>query len=140
VPTLSDPPGPAGDAQPSAPRPGGGAARTMLWSAICAFLVAGALYGPLKMATRDSGGGTARGERVSMAGVRFSPGTLLVERGTEVVFVNDDNLPHTVSAENGSVESGTLKPGDTFRLLVDGRLDYFCAIHPSMTASVDILA
>ena len=82
-----------------------------------------------------SGGG---GGTVKMAGLSFSPGTLTVARGTTVVFDNDDTAPHTVTARSGGVDSGVLDPGKQFSLVVTDGFDYFCSIHPSMTAKIAV--
>ena len=80
-----------------------------------------------------AGGGT-----VKMAGLSFAPGTLTVARGTTVVFDNDDTAPHTVTARSGGVDSGVLDPGKLFSLTVTEGFDYFCSIHPSMTAKIAV--
>jgi plastocyanin len=79
------------------------------------------------------GGGTVR-----MAGLSFAPGTLTVARGATVVFDNDDTAPHTVTARSGGVDSGVLDPGKQFSLAVTDGFDYFCSIHPSMTAKIAV--
>jgi plastocyanin len=73
---------------------------------------------------------------VKMAGLAFAPGTLTVARGATVVFDNDDTAPHTVTARSGGVDSGVLDPGRQFRLTVTDGFDYFCKVHPSMTAKI----
>ena len=75
---------------------------------------------------------------VKMAGLSFAPGTLTVARGTTVVFDNDDTAPHTVTARSGGVDSGVLDPGKQFSLAVTDGFDYFCSIHPSMTAKIAV--
>jgi plastocyanin len=82
-------------------------------------------------APAGGGGGT-----VKMAGLSFAPGTLTVARGTTVVFDNDDTAPHTVTARSGGVDSGVLDPGRQFSLAVTDGFEYFCSIHPSMTARI----
>jgi plastocyanin len=84
-------------------------------------------------AAAGAGGGT-----VKMAGLSFAPGTLTVARGTTVVFDNDDTAPHTVTARSGGVDSGVLDPGRQFSLAVTDGFEYFCSIHPSMTAKIAV--
>jgi plastocyanin len=91
-----------------------------------------AAEGPRPVAAA-AGGGT-----VKMAGLSFAPGTLTVARGTTVVFDNDDTAPHTVTARSGGVDSGVLDPGKQFSLAVTDGFDYFCSIHPSMTAKIAV--
>jgi len=89
--------------------------------------------GAQPVAAAGGGGGT-----VKMAGLSFAPGTLTVARGATVVFDNDDTAPHTVTARSGGVDSGVLDPGKQFSLVVTDGFDYFCSIHPSMTAKIAV--
>jgi plastocyanin len=84
------------------------------------------------------GAGAAAGGTVKMAGLAFAPGTLTVAKGATVVFDNDDTAPHTVTARSGGVDSGVLDPGKQFRLTAAESFDYFCQIHPSMTAKIAV--
>jgi plastocyanin len=83
-------------------------------------------------------GGGGAGGTVKMAGLAFAPGTLTVARGSTVVFDNDDTAPHTVTARSGGVDSGVLDPGRQFSVAVTDGFDYFCSIHPSMTAKIAV--
>ena len=85
-----------------------------------------------------AGAGGGAGGTVKMAGLAFAPGTLTVARGSTVVFDNDDTAPHTVTARSGGVDSGVLDPGRQFSLVVSDGFDYFCSIHPSMTAKIAV--
>jgi plastocyanin len=85
-----------------------------------------------------AGGGGGAGGTVKMAGLAFAPGTLTVPRGSTVVFDNDDTAPHTVTARSGGVDSGVLDPGRRFSTTVTDSFDYFCSIHPSMTAKIAV--
>ena len=76
---------------------------------------------------------------VKMRGLKFAPATLTVRKGATVTFDNDDVAPHTVTeADDGEIDSGLLNPGQSFDLVVDEPLEYFCAVHPSMKASVEL--
>ena len=92
-----------------------------------------AAEGAQPVAAAGGGGGT-----VKMAGLSFAPGTLTVARGATVVFDNDDTAPHTVTARSGGVDSGVLDPGRQFSVTVTDGFDYFCSIHPSMTAKIAV--
>jgi len=78
------------------------------------------------------------GGTVRMAGLAFAPAGLTVARGSTVVFDNDDTAPHTVTARSGGVDSGVLDPGRQFSVTVTNGFDYFCSIHPSMTAKIAV--
>jgi plastocyanin len=75
---------------------------------------------------------------VVMEKLSFSPQTLTVRRGAEVVFDNSDVAPHTVTADEGDQDSGVVDPGSAYRLTVNEPFAYHCAIHPSMTAKVEL--
>lgn len=87
-------------------------------------------------AQEDAAAGGGGGNVVGMAGLRFEPATLTVARGTTVVFDNDDTAPHTVTARSGGTDSGVIDPGNNFSLVAAESFDYFCSIHPSMTAKL----
>jgi plastocyanin len=82
--------------------------------------------------------GAAAGGTVKMAGLAFAPGTLTVAKGSTVVFDNDDTAPHTITARSGGVDSGVLDPGRQFSVSITDGFEYFCSIHPSMTAKIAV--
>ena len=85
----------------------------------------------------------AKGESKSVAieGFAFSPRTVKVSVGDTIKWSNGDAAPHTVTAKSGGdVDSGTLAQGASFELTPDqaGTIEYFCAIHPSMTGTIEV--
>jgi plastocyanin len=87
-------------------------------------------------AAQERAGAGGGGNAVTMAGLKFQPGTVTVAKGTTVVFVNDDTAPHTVTARSGGTDSGVIDPGKRFTLVAAASFDYVCSIHPSMTAKL----
>ena len=63
-----------------------------------------------------------------------------MEPGATVTWVNLGRHPHTVTSFDGQFDSGTLMPGDSYKVkfIGHGTLRYYCAIHPSMTGSVSV--
>jgi len=61
----------------------------------------------------------------------FSPEFLRVNINNTVVWVNDDNVVHTVTSPSGKFDSGDIPPGSTFRYYFDntGNYDYYCKYH-----------
>src|SRR5687768_15115990 len=61
----------------------------------------------------------------------FDPKELKITRGTEVTWVNQDDVQHTVTADDEAFDSKELDEGDEFseRFLEDGEFDYHCTIH-----------
>jgi plastocyanin/uncharacterized cupredoxin-like copper-binding protein len=80
------------------------------------------------------------GDAVAIQGFAFEPQDLSVAPGTEVTWTNEDPEAHTVTAEDGSFDSGPIEPGRAFSVRVDasGRVTYVCQIHPSMTGSLRV--
>ena len=68
----------------------------------------------------------------------FSPAEIRIGKGTEVIWKNSDGVEHTVSATDGSFESGTLGPKDEYKKRFDtpGTYSYHCEMHPSMAGSI----
>jgi plastocyanin len=76
--------------------------------------------------------------RVAVQGMRFGSGTLTVTPGTTVEWVMRDQMPHTVTADSGAFDSGTLSAGGTFSHTFDepGTHTYYCKLHPNMRGTV----
>jgi plastocyanin len=68
----------------------------------------------------------------------FGPRTLKVEVGTKVIWTNHDVSSHTVTFDDGSVESGELVPGDSyeFTFTTPGTYNYHCSMHPELMKAV----
>ncbi len=127
-------------------------ARRLLWVGIVIGYLVLAIAGPVAMVRANrpaesaeaapAGGAPAAGASaagapvVSMENIAFAPETLTVRPGTEVLFENRDVAPHTVTAEALGIDSGTINPGRSFKLVVNQSLDYICTIHPSMKAKI----
>ena len=88
--------------------------------------------------TDEAGSGDA--DDIAIADFTFAPADLEVAQGTEVTWSNDDPAPHTVTAEDGSFDSGTLEPGQTFSVSVpdNGLVTYRCEIHPDMVGTITV--
>ena len=72
----------------------------------------------------------------------YSINDLMVELGTTVTWTNNDpSMPHTVTAVDGSFDSGQLSAGQTFSFTFDkpGEFEYFCTLHPWMRAKVEVM-
>jgi plastocyanin len=72
----------------------------------------------------------------------FGPRTLKVKVGTTVIWTNHDVTSHTVTFDDGSVNSGELKPGDNyeFTFSTPGTFNYHCSMHPGqMNAVIEVV-
>lgn len=77
----------------------------------------------------------------------FTPSTVTIDIGGEVVWINDDMLLHTVTSgspegggPDGVFDSGPIGPGSTFtfRFTEAGEYTYYCILHPWLTATVEV--
>jgi plastocyanin len=77
---------------------------------------------------------------VSIQDYFFDPADAAVDPGSTITWTNRGDDPHTVTADDGSFDSGVLNPGDSFTVTFSGSgtLTYHCEIHPSMVGSVTI--
>lgn len=68
----------------------------------------------------------------------FGPGTLTVPAGTTVIWINRDDIPHTVVSTEGVFKSKVLDTDEKFSFTFGkaGSYPYFCSIHPKMTGKV----
>jgi plastocyanin len=69
----------------------------------------------------------------------FGPASITVPAGTDITWVNRDDIPHTVVSEDKTTfKSHPLDTDEKFSFKFDkpGTYTYFCSIHPKMTAKV----
>lgn len=68
----------------------------------------------------------------------FMPADITVSAGTTITWVNHDDVPHTVRNNDGTIKSKALDTDEKFSMTFDkpGTYEYFCSIHPKMTAKV----
>jgi len=76
--------------------------------------------------------------QVKIDNFSFSPQELNVAVGTKVTWINRDDIPHTVTSTEDKFKSKALDTDDQFTFTFDtpGTYEYYCSIHPKMTAKV----
>ncbi len=81
-----------------------------------------------------------RSYTVSIRGGAFTPAKLTIRAGDTVVWVNGDDRDHTVTAVDGSFNSGNIGPGGSFtvRFAKPGNISYSCTLHPRMRGTVSV--
>ena len=113
---------------------------------VSSFLTAVALAGALLLAgpldsTVHAQQPAPTAAEVKVDNFSFSPATLTVAVGTTVTWTNQDDIPHTVvdaDATPPGYRSKALDTDDSYSHVFDkpGTYEYFCSIHPKMTAKV----
>jgi plastocyanin len=74
----------------------------------------------------------------SIQQLAYAPARIEVPAGTTIVWTNRDPVAHTVTAEDGSWDSGLIQPGATWRRTFDrpGTYPFICTPHPFMKGVV----
>jgi plastocyanin len=73
-----------------------------------------------------------KGHTIAIQDFSYDPDPVRAEAGQAVVWENYDEVPHTVTAKDGSWDSGTLAQGDAVIMVFDqpGTYAYICLLHP----------
>jgi plastocyanin len=69
----------------------------------------------------------------------FKPATLTVKRGTKVVWINDDDVPHLIVSTEGKFKSSPLLDTNgrfSATPTAPGTYKYFCSLHPQMQGTI----
>ena len=71
---------------------------------------------------------------VVIDGFAMKPPSITVKQGDIVEWRNDDPVPHTATAKEAGLDSGSIAPGATYRFTATkkGRFGYICTFHPIM--------
>ncbi|HEV2127068.1 MAG TPA: cupredoxin domain-containing protein [Thermomicrobiales bacterium] len=82
-------------------------------------------------ATPAAAGGEAA---VTIVDFSFDPAEIEVAVGTTVTWTNEDSVPHTATAEDGTFDTGALNQGESGSHTFDtpGEYPYICSFHPNM--------
>jgi amicyanin len=88
---------------------------------------------------KTSTGGGVAADTVHIAQLKFQTDTVRIEAGQSVRWINDDEVPHTVTFAEGAIaSSGELRGGQAFTVRFDrpGIYPYTCTPHPFMRGVV----
>ena len=75
---------------------------------------------------------------VSIKNFQFVPGSIVVDAGATVTWINEDKAQHIIKSDSGLFESNSLENGGMYQYTFEnaGEYDYHCSIHPSMQGKV----
>ena len=79
--------------------------------------------------------------KIVIGNFTFNPPKLQIPRNTTVIWVQNEEISHIISALDGSFKSEMLLKGDTFSFTFTkaGTYEYKCAIHPAMTGKIVVI-
>jgi plastocyanin len=82
------------------------------------------------------------GPSVKIDNFVFGPEALTVTVGTTVTWINQDDIPHTVVANDKSFKSRVMDTDErfSFTFTKPGEFGYFCSLHPHMVGKVIVKA
>lgn len=131
--------------------------RVSITLAICtigAIVAVGALFLPARQTstatpapvaaaadtTGQSAPAAAAAQTVSIENFSFG-GATTVSPGEQITVSNVDSAPHTMTANDGSFDTGILNSGSTATLTMPttpGTYQFFCSLHPSMVSTITV--
>lgn len=76
--------------------------------------------------------------QVKIDNFSYAPREITVAAGTTVVWINRDDVPHTVTSNDDKFGSKALDTDDQFSFTFKnpGKYEYYCSVHPKMTGTV----
>lgn len=86
----------------------------------------------------DSGGGTVA---LTASNLAFEPSDLSAAAGDTIEFTNDDDAPHTFTADDAGIDESVDAGGSASISLADvepGSYDFVCTIHPEMKGTLEV--
>jgi plastocyanin len=122
-------------------------AKKLAASAAALLLLLGAACGG-----DDDGGSTDEGAQtesegsggsveLTAANFAFEPSDLSAAVGDTIEFTNDDDAPHTFTADDAGIDENVDAGGSTSIDLADvepGTYDFVCTIHPQMKGTLEV--
>jgi plastocyanin len=99
------------------------------------MLASGALQPHSVTAAQEKPGTTT----VTIDNFSFAPMQLEIKAGTEVTWINKDDVPHTVVSDDHKLfKSRALDTDEKFSFTFKdpGTYEYFCSVHPKMTGKI----
>jgi plastocyanin len=98
------------------------------------LLISGAMDGSFSTAAQEQ----PAAKEVTIDNFSFGPMELTIPAGTQVTWVNKDDVPHVVMSVDHKFKSKALDTDDKFSFTFQdpGTYEYFCAVHPKMTGKI----
>lgn len=80
--------------------------------------------------------------KITITSSAYSPASLTVTSGSTVTWTNSDSAVHTVTTEDGSINSGDIAPGSSYSktFMTTGTFDYHDAHNTTMVGVLVVSA
>jgi plastocyanin len=97
---------------------------------------------PMKMGTTEEKAQATNqkndNHEVSIDNFSFTPMEMTIPAGSQVTWVNKDDVPHTVVSVDHQFKSKALDTDEKFSFTFPnpGTYEYFCSVHPKMTGKI----
>jgi plastocyanin/uncharacterized membrane protein len=91
-----------------------------------------------QVAVAPQSSGSSSNIQIVMKAIAFSPLEQTAHPGDTVEWKNEDIVAHTVTADDGSFDSGLIQPGHSWKMTVKAAasIAYHCTPHPNMKAKL----
>ena len=88
-----------------------------------------------------SGGGGSNANTIYMNNMAYSNTNLQISAGVKITWINNDNMTHTVTADDNSFDSGDIGPGGSFNYTFNtvGTYTYHCKYHSTMKGTIVVV-
>jgi plastocyanin len=85
-------------------------------------------------------GAVSTNRMVVIENLQFNPNNLTVKSGEQIIWVNKDLFPHTVSADAKAFDSGAIAANQSWTWVArkPGIYTYVCTFHPTMKGTVTV--
>src|SRR5690242_951065 len=109
--------------------------RGLILAAVAVAVFSGMCFGVPAQSLQPSRG---RNHTIVIKQMHFDPASMTVQAGDTVEWKNEDIFSHTVTADDGSFDSGLIDPGHSWQMTFKGAhtLAYHCGPHPNMRATL----
>jgi plastocyanin len=111
-------------------------------SILLAILLAGGLFMACKKSYSSGNSNNMSSVSISIKSSAYSNANLQVNTGANVTWKNDDTTAHTVTANDGSFDSGNIQPGSSYSHQFNsvGTFMYHDKLHESMSGTIVVIA
>ena len=92
--------------------------------------------------SKNSYNSTPGTSKITITSSAYSPASLTVVSGSTVTWINSDAMAHTVTTEDGNINSGDIAPGSSFSkaFMATGTYNYHDAHNTALTGVVIVTA